>query len=172
MLAEEQDLRRLREEIEAFLMEEAELLDNGHLREWLERCTDDIRYEVPVRVTRERSSGRGLSRDMAHWTDDWTALEMRVLRQETEYAWAEDPPSRTRHFVTNLRLSAGEGEDEVAVRSNVLLFRSRGDSPNHDLISGERHDVVRRVDGRWKLARRTVILDHSTLPTHNLPIIL
>jgi 3-phenylpropionate/cinnamic acid dioxygenase small subunit len=73
--------------------------------------------------------------------------------------------------VTNVRLNPGEGDDEIAVRSNVLLFRNRGDSPNHDLLSAERRDVVRRVDGRWKLARRRVILDHSTLPTHNLPII-
>ncbi|MEW6471008.1 MAG: aromatic-ring-hydroxylating dioxygenase subunit beta [Actinomycetota bacterium] len=171
MLAEQRISGQVREEIEAFLMEEAELLDDGRLREWLELCTDDIRYEVPVRVTRERVSGRGITRDMAHWSDDWTALEMRVLRQETEYAWAEDPPSRTRHFVTNVRLNPGEGDDEIAVRSNVLLFRNRGDSPNHDLLSAERRDVVRRVDGRWKLARRRVILDHSTLPTHNLPII-
>jgi 3-phenylpropionate/cinnamic acid dioxygenase small subunit len=172
MLAEDRIIGQVKDEIEAFLMEEAELLDEGRLREWLDLCTDDIRYEVPVRVTRERVSGRGISRAMAHWTDDWTALEMRVLRQETEYAWAEDPPSRTRHFITNIRLSAGEGEDEIAVRSNVLLFRNRGDSPDSDLISGERRDVVRRVDGRWRLARREVILDHSTLPTHNLPIIL
>jgi 3-phenylpropionate/cinnamic acid dioxygenase small subunit len=172
MLAEDRIIGQVREEIEAFLMAEAELLDEGRLRDWLDLCTDDIRYEVPVRVTRERVSGRGISRDMAHWSDDWTALEMRVLRQETEYAWAEDPPSRTRHFITNIRVSPGEGDDETAVRSNVLLFRSRGDSPNHDLISGERHDVVRRVDGRWRLARREVILDHSILPTHNLPIIL
>jgi len=172
MLAENRIIGQVKDEIEAFLMEEAELLDDGRLREWLDLCTDDIRYEVPVRVTRERVSGRGISREMAHWTDDWTALEMRVLRQETEYAWAEDPPSRTRHFITNIRLSAGEAEDEIAVRSNVLLFRSRGDSPDSDLLSGERHDVIRRVDGRWRLARREVILDHSTLPTHNLPIIL
>lgn len=159
-------------EIEEFLLDEAELLDEGRLREWLELVTDDVKYEIPVRVTRERVSGPGIISDMAHWYDDWTALEMRVLRQETEFAWAEDPPSRTRHFVTNIRAKPGDGEGEFAVRSNLLLFRSRGDSPHHDLISAERHDVLRRVDGVWKLARRRVILDQSTLATHNLPIIL
>ena len=172
MLAAGRISHEVRSEVEAFLHEEAELLDDGRLRDWLELVTDDIRYEVPVRVTRERVSGSGVARDMAHWTDDWTALEMRVLRQDTEYAWAEDPPSRTRHFVTNIRVKPGESEGELTVRSNILLFRSRGDSPQHDLLSGERHDVLRQVGGGWKLARRTVILDQSTLPTHNLPIIL
>ena len=161
-----------KESISEFLLEEAELLDDGRLREWLERVTDDIRYEIPVRVTRERAAGPGIVTSMAHWYDDWTALEMRVLRQDTEYAWAEDPPSRIRHFITNIRVKPGEADNEFCVRSNVLLYRNRDDSPHHDLISGERHDVIRRVDEGWRLARRTVILDQSTLSTHNLPIIL
>ena len=41
-----------------------------------------------------------------------------------------------------------------------------------DLICGERHDTLRRVDRDWRLARRLVLLDHTSLPTENLAIFL
>jgi ethylbenzene dioxygenase beta subunit len=60
----------------------------------------------------------------------------------------------------------------VAVRSSVLVYRSRWDRPGHDLLSGERQDVLRRVDGEWRLAKRWVILDSTTLPTLNLSFLI
>jgi 3-phenylpropionate/cinnamic acid dioxygenase small subunit len=99
-------------------------------------------------------------------------LELRVRRLETEYAWAEDPPSRTRHFVTNVRIAEGEEEDEVAVRSNLLLYRSRGSVPHYDLLSAERKDVLRKEEDQWKLRRRVILLDHAVLTTHNLSVFL
>jgi 3-phenylpropionate/cinnamic acid dioxygenase small subunit len=63
-------------------------------------------------------------------------------------------------------------DGEMAVGSSVLVYRSRGDKPTYDILSGERRDVLRRVNGTWKLARRMVILDNTTLPTHNLSFFL
>lgn len=104
-----------------------------------------------------------------HLDEDRASLEMRVERVETGYAWAEDPPSRLRHFVTNVRAEAAEDADgELAVRSNVLVYRSRWDRPGHDLLSGERQDVLRADEDGWRLARRLVVLDSTTLPTLNL----
>ncbi|HYX91065.1 MAG TPA: aromatic-ring-hydroxylating dioxygenase subunit beta, partial [Myxococcaceae bacterium] len=92
-----------------------------------------------------------------------------VERLETGFAWAEDPPSRLRHFVSNVRVDLiPERQAEVAVRSNLLVYRSRWDKPLYDLLSAERHDVLRQVNGGWKLARRRVILDNTTLPTLNI----
>lgn len=163
---------QLYREVRDFLMEEAELLDGGRYREWLELVTEDVRYVVPVRVTRERSAPTDVVDGVCHMDDDYDALEMRVLRLETEYAWAEDPPSRTRHFVTNIRARGGDGDGELHVVSNVLLYRTRGDVPTFDLLSGERDDVLRRLNGSLKLASRRVLLDQSTVLTHNLAVIL
>ncbi|CAM3483567.1 aromatic-ring-hydroxylating dioxygenase subunit beta [Hydrogenibacillus schlegelii] len=157
-------------EILNFLHHEAHLLDAGKFNAWLELLTDDIRYRVPVRVTREREHGPGIIDHMSHYEEDRYSLEMRIKRLETEAAWAEDPPSRTRHFVTNVRVEPID-DRHVRVYSNLLLFRSRGDSPNFDLLSAERVDVLRRTDGGWKLAAREVVLDVSTVPTHNLAIL-
>ncbi|ADW21767.1 MULTISPECIES: 3-phenylpropionate/cinnamic acid dioxygenase subunit beta [Thermus] len=168
----------LTREILDFLYSEAELLDQGRYREWLDLLTEDILYQVPVRLTRERlpqGGYSGISEQMFHLDEDRTSLEMRVARLETGFAWAEDPPSRLRHFVTNVRIGEPRNTplgEEVGVRSYILVFRSRWDQPDFTFLSAERHDVLRRQDGSWKLARRLVILDHATLPTHNLSFFL
>jgi len=159
-------------EVYSFLMHEAELLDERRERDWLDLFTDDAEYLMPVRVNRERGEGDGFSEEAFYFEETRGSLELRVRRLETEYAWAEDPPSRTRHFVTNVRVAEGEEEDEVAVRTNLLLYRSRGSDPNNDLLSAERKDVLRKEDGQWKLKRREILLDHSVLMTHNLSVFL
>ena len=159
-------------EVYSFLMHEAELLDERRERDWLDLFTDDAEYLMPVRVNRERGEGDGFSEEAFYFEETRGSLELRVRRLETEYAWAEDPPSRTRHFVTNVRVAEGEEEDEVAVRTNLLLYRSRGSDPKHDLISAERKDTLRKEDDQWKLRKRMILLDHSILTTHNLSVFL
>jgi ethylbenzene dioxygenase beta subunit len=156
-------------ECTAFLNDEAELLDDNRQREWLELLDPEIDYRVPIRVTRERSMGAGFSEDGYHMLEDYGTLEVRVDRLDSEYAWAEDPPSRMRRFVTNVRLRGVEG-DAVNVRSNLLVWRGeRYDRPGVELLAGERRDVLRRdAAGGLKLLRREVLLDHTTLGTPNL----
>jgi len=69
-----------------------------------------------------------------------------------------------------VRIRSGARADEVEVRSYVLTYRSRGDAAQHNLISGERHESLRRVNGSWKLARRAFVVDQATLGTKNLVI--
>ncbi|MCV7027606.1 aromatic-ring-hydroxylating dioxygenase subunit beta, partial [Mycolicibacterium novocastrense] len=71
-----------------------------------------------------------------------------------------------------IRTTAGPEADELTVRSNLLFFRSRGDSGRWELLSAERVDVLRRTDDSLRLARREVLLDHSTLPIDNLSVVL
>jgi 3-phenylpropionate/cinnamic acid dioxygenase small subunit len=152
----------------AWLNHEAELLDDNRPREWFELLDSEIDYRVPIRVTRERSAGPGFSDVGYHMLDDHISLEVRIDRFDSEYAWAEDPPSRMRRLVTNVRLGEVTG-DTVSLKSNFLYYRgARYDASGHDLIVGERHDVLRRRDDGMKLLRRLVLLDHTTLGTPNL----
>jgi 3-phenylpropionate/cinnamic acid dioxygenase small subunit len=159
-------------EISEWLFTEAELLDAGKYREWLALVAADLSYVVPLRVTREREAETDIISGMTHMDDDADSMEMRVLRLETEYAWAEDPPSRSRHFVTNVRVTQGDNDAEFNVASNLLLYRTRGDVPTYDILSGERRDVIRRVDDGFRLAKRVVLLDQTTVMTHNLALIM
>jgi 3-phenylpropionate/cinnamic acid dioxygenase small subunit len=159
-----------REEVVEFLYHEAELLDGGRFEEWLDLMTDDIQYRAPARLTRERATPGDRSYDMQLFWDDRETLTLRVRRLRTDFAWAEDPPSRTRHFVANIRIAPGGRDDELDVRSNVLVYRNRGDSGEYELVSGERHDRLRRVAGAWRLAHREFLIDQASLANKNLAI--
>lgn len=156
-----------------WLVEEAYLFDQQEYGRWLEWLADDIRYVMPVRVTTAKKAGFGTLAGMSHFDEDLYSLRLRVARFETGHAWTEDPPSRLRHFVTNVRTFATEREDELAVQSYVLVFRSRGDVREAALLSAAREDVLRPAgDGRLLLARRVIEVDESVLRMQNLGIFL
>lgn len=159
------------QEVHQFLVWEAELLDSRRYQDWLNLFTEDIVYRMPVRVTRAHTLEGSIFDDMDHFDEDLYSLKKRVQRFETEHAWTEDPPSRTRHFVTNVRVYPGEGE-EYTVKSYVLLFRSRGDTREPDFLSAERTDVLRRSGGGFKVANREILVDESVLRTQNLAVFL
>jgi PAH dioxygenase small subunit len=158
---------------EDFLVAEAALLDDRMFDEWLALFTDDLEYIVPVRTIKRRGNGSDVDWESRHYDDDKASMSLRVRRlTETDVAWAEDPPSFTRRVLGNFRYTPGPGETELTVKSNLLLFRSRGISGQNDLIAGERTDVLRLVDGQLKIAKRHVVLDQATLGTKNLGVFL
>ena len=154
-----------------FLVEEAALLDAADYASWLELLCEDIRYLMPVRVTTARGAGFDALPDMAHFDEDMYALRKRVQRLATEHAWTEDPPSRTRHFVSNVRTFRAAAA-ELRVESALLLFRSRGDTREADLVSAGRTDLLRETSGGLRLARREITVDESVLRTQNLAVFL
>lgn len=157
-----------------WMVEEAYLLDAQHYEDWLELLTEDIHYIMPVRVTTALNAGYDSAPKMAHFDENKYSLSRRVARFLTEHAWTEDPPSRLRHYVTNVRTFATGNGDELIVDSAVLLYRSRGDVRDPAILSAGREDLLRRSpdgDG-WLLARRTILVDDSVLHTQNLAIFL
>ncbi|OBF99836.1 3-phenylpropionate dioxygenase [Mycobacterium sp. 852014-52450_SCH5900713] len=164
------DVRHL--QAHQFLVDEAYLLDAQQYEAWLDTMTDDVRYVMPVRVTTARGAGFDASPGMAHFDEDKYSLSQRVARMGTEHAWAEDPPSRLRHFVTNVRAFEHDDPAHLWVESAELLFRSRGDVSESALLSCGREDLLRWCDDRWKLARRNIIADESVLRMQNLAVFL
>jgi 3-phenylpropionate/cinnamic acid dioxygenase small subunit len=153
-----------------WLDREAELLDESMYEDWLALLTEDIQYSVPLRLTRERGAASEVRSGAPHFLEDMTTLRMRVERLKTEFAWAEDPPSRTRRFVTNVR--PRHAPAGIAVRSYLLLYRSRGEDTSPEMISAERDDLLRRTDGGLRLCERIVTLDQATLGVRNLAVLL
>jgi len=159
-------------DVEQFLYREAQLLDDDDLHEWFDLLTEDVEYRVPRRVTRERGAHQSeFSEEGFLYREDHGTLRTRVKRYDKEYAWAENPPSRTRRLVTNVRIeSASDGD--VSARSNLLLYRGQGEETDADLIACERFDTLRRTDDGLRLAKRTVHLDQTSLATRNLSFFL
>ena len=161
----------LREKVVEWLLVEAELLDDQREREWLDHLVSkDVEYQVPLRQTVGRGVGKGFVPGAYHLVESWGSLNSKLAQAETGYSWAEDPQSRTRHFVTNIRVGQ-ICDGRVEVRSNLLLYRSRQDETSPQIFSGERHDVLEEAGDGFLLTRRVVYLDTTAIASHNLAII-
>lgn len=155
-----------------WIVEETYILDEQRYQDWLAILADDIHYYMPVKVTTALGAGYDTAPAMAHFDENKYSLSRRVARFETEHAWTEDPPSRLRHFVTNVRTFATDKDDEIIVESATLLFRSRGDVNEPAIVSAGRSDLLRKDGDGWLLARRHLAVDESVLRTQNLAIFL
>ena len=164
----------LREEVEQLLYGEAELLDERRYEEWLDLFTEDVRYWMPMRrnVPAEQPelefTREGLD---VNWFDEGKdTLTRRVKQIRTGVHWAEQPPSRICHIVSNVQIQSpadGPAGAEIAVKSRFLIYRNRVETET-DFLVGKREDLLRRVNGSWRIARRKIILDQSVLLAKNL----
>ncbi len=156
-------------EVQEFLYFEASLLDERRYEDWLDLLTEDIHYWMPIRRT---TTAKEVDQEftqpgaMAFFDDDKNTLTMRVQRMTAGRAWAEDPPSRTRHMVFNVRVTE-VSDDDISVTCNFQLYRTRLDSEEDSWI-GRREDLLRRVDGQLKLARRHIFLEQTVILSQNM----
>lgn len=164
-------------EVEQFYYEEAELLDDGRFTDWLDLLADDLDYWMPTRSNRLRRqqalsiAARG---EAAFYDETKDSLAWRIRRFDSGMAWAEDPPSRTRHLVTNVVVRhvdpvehVGFTEQDLVVRSAFLVYRNRLER-EENVFAGGRTDVLRRTDTGLQVARRTILLDQNILQAKNI----
>jgi 3-phenylpropionate/cinnamic acid dioxygenase small subunit len=164
-------------EVEQFYFEEAERLDDGRFADWLELLADDLDYWMPCRTNRLRRQqalsilARG---EAAFYDETKESLAWRIRRFDSGMAWAEDPPSRTRHLVTNVVVKHvdpaqydGFGSEDLEVRSAFLVYRNRLER-EENVFAGRRTDLLRRTDDGLQVARRVILLDQSVLQAKNI----
>ncbi len=169
-------------EVEQFLYREARLLDNRRFPEWLELFSDDVRYWMPTRSNRYPLNSKAISildasryeeeevsgeDELAFMEETKKTLEMRVARLDTGMAWAEDPPSRTRHIITNIEVEQGDSPGELQVYSNFVMYRNRGER-DEDFYVGSREDILRREAGQLRVSYRKIVLDQNVLLAKNI----
>ena len=148
------------------------MLDRFRLRDWLNILTDDIRYRVPIRTNRAvqgRPAIEVSESDML-LDEDKRTLTQRVVRLETGHAWAEEPRSRSRHLVTNVRVRLAAREHEFVATSNFIAYRNRLEV-EQDFFVGTREDVLRLDAGSFKIASRLVLLDQAVITAKNMTIL-
>jgi p-cumate 2,3-dioxygenase beta subunit len=155
-----------RADVEDFLYQEAALLDEWRLEEWLDLFTQDCVYEIPPPDLPDADTARSFS--LVH--DERTLLEQRVIRLKKPTAHAEFPHSRTRRQITNVRI-LGHAGDEVMCTANFAVYRMRH---GIDVVFIGRYEYVLKAtpDG-LKIKHRKAILDQSVLdPQGKVSIIL
>lgn len=161
-------------DIQRFLYDEAALLDERRYHDWIELLTEDIHYWAPLKRTvllkdvDEYEIGK--PGEQAYFDDDLDMINQRIAKLDTGYSWSEDPPSRTRHMINNVRILEvrGDGEgQEVDLDVYFFCYRSRLDN-DIDIWVGNRRDTLRQVNGSWKISKRHIFLDQVVLNSKNL----
>ena len=161
-------------EVVEWLNDEATLLDEGRTMEWVGLTDADLVYRMPVRQTRLRDDAvNQFSSGMYHYDENQITLQVKVLRLATTASpWAENPVSRTRRFITNVRVFRTDNPDELSIVSSLLITRSRYTEEKPLVMSAERRDLLRRSGDSFKLARRTILADQSSVGFPNLAVFL
>ena len=153
------ETRTLREEVEDFLYEEAALLDEWRLDEWVALFTEEARYVVPTTDLPESDPRQ----DMVFIDDDIVRLRARVIRLNGRHAHREYPSSRTRRFISNVRVKETDGND-LSVSANAQVYRFRG-GENDPYVCRYEYKL-KRVDGGLKISYRRAVLDLEALSSH------
>jgi 3-phenylpropionate/cinnamic acid dioxygenase small subunit len=164
-------------EVEQFYYLEAALLDEGRYADWLELLADDLDYWMPTRTNRLRRqqalsvAARG---EAAYYDETKDSLLWRIRRFDSGMAWAEDPPSRTRHLITNVTVRhvdpaehTGFNDADLVAEAAFLVYRNRLEH-EQNVFAGARTDVLRRTGSFLQIARRTILLDQNVLQSKNI----
>jgi p-cumate 2,3-dioxygenase beta subunit len=155
-----------RQQVEDFLFQEAALLDEWRLDEWLALFETDATYEVP---TTDRPN-EDPHRSQYYVWDDYELLTARVKRLKSKHAHAENPHSRTRRLVTNVRL--GEmSASSLEVRAAFLIYKIR-DGNVDQFIGRYEHTLAANGEGLRFRKRRAVLELEVLRPGGRLSFIL
>lgn len=153
-----------REQVERFIYDEAQLMDEHRYDEWLALWTDDALYWVP--------SGRDEidpKREISLIYDDRVRLQVRIARLKSGFAHAQEPKSRMRRVVSNIVIEETENS-EILVQSNFLLAELR--RGKQDLFAGRTLHRLRPHDGSFKLVSKKVLLVNNDEYIDNLTFLI
>lgn len=177
-LARDGQYYELKREIEEFLFDEANLLDDRHFNAWLETLADDLEYFMPMEYNvkaGEHAKREFTTRDkQMSWFNEgkWT-LAKRVEQIMTGVHWAEEPLSRVSRLVSNVQLTAmqtnEDGDLEVDVSSRFLTYQNRCEYEQYFFV-GDRKDRIRKTAQGWLLCRREIRIHQNVLLAKNLSI--
>jgi uncharacterized protein (TIGR02246 family) len=124
-------------EIRNLIARAAQLADHGDLEEYASLFTEDGAWEFPGRPRRGRA-------------------DILAGARERRRDKVTGPGSGTRHVITTLAVQVTGGTSATA-DSYWLFWRDTATSPA--LVNmGHYHDVLRREDGAWRIARREIVL--------------
>jgi len=147
-------LQRL--EAEEFLVEEAAILDEWRLDDWLALFTEDARYVVPSTDVPDGDP----SKDLTLVDDDHLRLTWRVNRLKSRHAHREFPWSRTRRVISNVRVLRATDE-QLEVTCTIVVHRYRHGQQDH-FVGRYLHTLVRTPSG-LRIKHRRAELDLERL---------
>ena len=153
-------MRIERSDVEEFLFNEADLLDQWRLPEWLELFTDDATYEVPCTDLPPDASS---DTNLFYIADDRFRLGERVKRLMKRTAHAEFPHSKTSRLVGNVRIRE-RSDDTIDVSAVFQTFRTKDGTT--DIYFGTSNYRL-KIDGdRIRIKEKRCLLGGEGLRPH------
>ena len=149
----------LRLNVEELLFQEADLLDQWKLDEWLSLFTDDAHYFVPS--TDVSGDEADADTSLFYVCDDYHRMRERVVRLGKRAAHSEWPRSKTRHLVSNVRAERKNGL--IRARASFAIWRSK-DTSSDVFVGHYLYEIVAR-DG-LRIQKKTCVLDMESLRPH------
>lgn len=168
----------IKREIEEFLYDEANLLDDRQFNEWIDTLAEDLEYFMPMEYNvkageHARREFTTREKQMSWFNEGKWTLTKRAEQIMTGVHWAEEPLSRVSRLVSNVQLMAmqvnDDGDLEVDVSSRFLTYQNRCEYEQYFFV-GDRKDRVRKTADGWKLCRREIRIHQNVLLAKNLSI--
>ena len=145
----------VRDELRRLLEREARLLDDGHHAEWLALYAGECLYWVPA-----SADGGDPRHEVATAFDDRRRLEDRIYRLGSDYAWSQQPTSRTSRLVSNVTAFATDDPQIVMTRASFLIREFQaGDYRTWAGWYG--HRLRRNGDGWEILVKQVNLIDYD-----------
>ncbi|MFV2173719.1 aromatic-ring-hydroxylating dioxygenase subunit beta [Actinomadura sp. LOL_016] len=146
-----------RAEVEDFLFREADLLDEWRLEEWRDLFAEDSRYYVPA----TDNPGGDPDLDLALISDTKEGVRGRVQRLLSTWAHIENPRSRTRRVIGNVRVEQDVENGEILAWCNAIVYRSR--VAGTTTYAARLTYRLRRAEDGFLIVLKQTVLDHETL---------
>ena len=146
-------------ELEQLFTDYVHCLDADQLERWPDFFTEDCFY----RITSAENYDAGLPLGLIYATSR-NMLRDRVsaLREANIYE-----PQRYRHLVSSINIvgKAADGPGPLDVIANFLVVRTMQEGEMAIFGAGRYVDQVKRDEGHWKFASKTVVLDSRQVDT-------
>lgn len=128
---------RMTDEVQAFLIAEARLLDERRFDEWEALFADDATYWVPIHTDAAIPGAISIIHD------DRARLHERVYRLTKTPVLDQNPPSRTVRFVSNVEVNRSGANGEVTAYCAQLITEMRPGGPGQAGLNAPRWFAAR-----------------------------
>jgi benzoate/toluate 1,2-dioxygenase subunit beta len=158
-------------EVHKLVLYEARLLDEWRWDDWLDLFSDDAIYWIPIKEDVDPKLSPSII------FEDKEMLTVRIEQLARQKRLAQTPRSQTIHQITNLEVTSADSQAST-VRYNLLVIEVRSGDWRHNGL-GEKHFFAgrceiafKRIDERWKVLSKKIILLDRTQPIEGLSFLI
>lgn len=156
-----------RSDIEAFLIEEAAMLDEHRFDDWFALFDEGATYKVPqAGADNDVMSGKTLF----YIADDYFRLGQRVERMAKPDHHSEYPASTCSRMIGNVRILSAV-DDKIEAECKYITHRSKNNVT--DMYCGHHRYTFKIRDGKLRIGAKTTYIDMNDLrPQGRVSIII